>query len=670
MSEPRWVPTDARVRASALRAFERHVRDDLGVAVDGYDALHAWSVHDADAFWDVYARWASLPFDVPWRRVRTGDTIAATRWFEGASLNLARALLAGGSLPGALAEAVVAVDESGTRETLTWAALRHAVARVQRALDAEGVGPGDRVAAYASNRSEAVVLFLACAASGVVFTSCSPDFGVEAALARFRQVAPTLLFASPAYRYGGRRFDVRDRALRLAGSLPGLRRLVWLPVAGERARPAAPLGEGVPWAVWCRAAASVDDDAPRFAALPFDHPLAVLYSSGTTGPPKAIVHRAGGVLLTHHKEHRLHCDVRPGDRVLYVTTLGWMMWNWVVSVLAQGATLVLYDGSPVAPDAAALWRVAERERLTFFGTGARYLHGLAAAGVAPREVADLGALRTVASTGSPLAPSGFAYVYERVKADVHLASISGGTDIVGCFALGVPTLPVFDGQLQRPGLGVDLAVFDEAGRELPAGRQGELVCRNALPSMPLGFWGDVEDARFRAAYFERFPGVWHHGDLIERTPEGGVIVHGRSDATLNPSGVRIGTAELYRPLEALPEVLEACAVGKRHGDDEEVWLLLVLRDGIRLDAALDARVKDAIRRGASPRHVPKRVLQVAALPHTRSGKPMELAVRALVNGEEVPNRAVMANPEACDAVRAALRDAEHDAHGGGRRGPS
>ena len=653
MSEPRWVPTDARVRASALHAFERHVRDDLGVALDGYDALHAWSVRDVDAFWDAYARWSALPFDAPWRRVRSGDTMPATRWFEGASLNLARALLAGGSLPGARTEAVVAVDEAGTREALSWSALGGAVARVQRALDADGIGPGDRVAAFASNRIEAVVLFLACAASGVVFTSCSPDFGTEAALARFAQVAPKALFATPAYRYGGRRFDVRERADAMAAGLPGLRRLVWLPVAGE---PQAATGTGVPWEAWCRAAGGGDGDAPRFATLPFDHPLAVLYSSGTTGAPKALVHRAGGVLLTHHKEHRLHCDLRPGDRVLYVTTLGWMMWNWLVSALAQGATLVLYEGSPVAPEPAALWRVAERERVTFFGTGARYLHGLAAAGVAPREVADLGALRTVASTGSPLAPSGFAYVYERVKADVHLASISGGTDIVGCFALGVPTLPVFDGQLQRPGLAVDLAVFDEAGRELPPGRQGELVCRSALPSMPLGFWGDEGGARYRAAYFERFPGVWHHGDLIERTVEGGVIVHGRSDATLNPSGVRIGTAELYRPLEAVPEVVEACAVGKRRGDDEEVWLLLVLREGDRLDAGLEARVKGAIRRGASPRHVPARVLQVAVLPHTRSGKPMELAVRALVNGEDVPNRAVMANPEACDAVREAVAE--------------
>ena len=659
MSEPRWTPSDERVRASAMHAFEGHVRTRLGVDVVGYDALHAWSVRDPDAFWDAYARWSGVPFDAPWQSVTSGADMASTRWFHGASLNVARALLGGGALAGAGHEAIVAIDEAGTRVALTWSELARDGAAAQRALRSEGVGAGDRVAAFASNRVEAVVLFLACAASGAVFTSCSPDFGAEAALARFEQVRPALLFASPTYRYGGRSFDVRSSAARIAARSPGLRRLVWLPVPGEPDAPGAPGergdGAGIPWSTWLRDHAG-DDGAgtPDFAALAFDHPLAVLYSSGTTGVPKAIVHRAGGVLLTHHKEHRLHCDVRPGDRVLYFTTLGWMMWNWIVSALAQGATLVLFEGSPVVPDALALWRLAERERVTLFGTGARYLHGLAAAGVAPGETIDLSTVRTITSTGSPLAPSGFAFVYERVKADVHLASISGGTDIVGCFALGVPTLPVVDGQLQRPGLGVDLGVVDDLGRPVPAGVQGELVCRSALPSMPLGFWGDEPGARYRAAYFERFPGVWHHGDLIERTPEGGVIVHGRSDATLNPGGVRIGTAELYRPLEAVPEVVEACAVGKRREDGEEVWLLLVLHDGRALDAGLEARVRDVIRRGASPRHVPARVLQVSALPHTRSGKPMELAVRRLVNGEDVPNRAVMANPEACDAVLEAV----------------
>jgi acetoacetyl-CoA synthetase len=641
-----------------MSAFQAHVRHRFGARCSDYDELHDWSVRDVDAFWASYVDWADVALEGDWSRVTSPGPLWETRWFEGARLNLAQALLSGAALAPAGAEAVVAVDEAGRREALDWATLRAEVARTQAALERDGVRAGDRVAAFASNRPEALVLFLACASLGAVFTSCSPDFGVEAARERFAQVAPTLLAASPSYRYGGRRYDVADAAAALAASLPGLRRLVWLPgadggddLAGRPPRRVAGVAM-VGWRRWRDAVRA--DDAPRFPALPFDHPLAVLYSSGTTGAPKAIVHRAGGVLLTHHKEHRLHCDVRPGDRVLYFTTLGWMMWNWLASALAQGATLVLFEGSPVSPDPLVLWRLAERERLTFFGTGARYLHALAAADVRPGAALDLAPLRTVASTGSPLTAPGFAYVYEHVKADVHLASISGGTDIVGCFALGVPTLSVHDGQLQRPGLGVDLAVFDDDGRALPPGQQGELVCRSALPSMPLAFWGDPDGERYRAAYFERFPGVWHHGDLVERTPQGGVVVHGRSDATLNPGGVRIGTAELYRPLEAFPEIVEACAVGKRSGDDEEVWLLLVLREGVTLDDPLIARVRARIRSAASPRHVPARVVQVPALPQTRSGKPMELAVRQLVNGEAVTNRAVMIDPGVLDAIAAAL----------------
>ena len=657
-----------------MHAFEEHVRETLGLDARGYDALHAWSVRDPGAFWDTYARWSGITFDEPWRRALSGGAMPEVRWFEGARLNLARVLMHGGNVAAGVAvpgtEAVVALDEGGGRRALSWADLAAEVGAVQESLKREGVREGDRIAAFASNGVEALVLFLACAGLGAVFTSCSPDFGAEAATARFAQVAPRLLFASPSYRYAGRRHDVSHAALELARSLPGLARLIWLPAESEAPTSRLSAGQGPvgkapgvitagsrvsDWSAW-KARAS-GGAAPCYRSLPFDHPAVVLYSSGTTGVPKAMVHRAGGMLLTHHKEHRLHCDIRPGDRVLFFTTTGWMMWNWVVSALAQGATLVLYEGSPVAPDPLALWRAVERERLTFLGVGARYLHALAAANVRPRLEVELETLRTLASTGSPLAASGFAYVYEEVKHDLHLASISGGTDIVGCFALGVPTLSVYDGQLQRPGLGVDLAVFDETGAEVKVG-SGELVCRTPLPSMPLGFWDDPGSGRYRAAYFERFPGVWHHGDLVERTAQGGVIVHGRSDATLNPGGVRIGTAEIYRPLEGVPEVLEACAVGKRRESEEEVWLLLVLREGVSLDAELVARVRSRIKEAASPRHVPARVLQVRELPRTRSGKAMELAVRHLVNGESVTNLAAMANPEACDALLEALADAD------------
>jgi acetoacetyl-CoA synthetase len=666
MSTPRWTPSPERVASANLTAFMAAAHRRAGAPppadpqsseaqVRAYDALHAWSVSDVARFWSWYVAWAGLGFDRPADRVLAGETLATMRWFEGGRLNYARALIHGGGRPDA-EEALVAVDELGSRRVLDRAGLVAEVARVQSALLREGVGPGDRVAAMAVNGLEAVVALLACAGLGAIFTSCSPDFGAPAARSRFAQVAPALLLASPSYRYGGRRFDVTSAARALRAALPSLRRLVWLPVPGEE--PPIPEGAGeAVYDVWC-------DGQPHHLVLeplPFDHPLAVLYSSGTTGIPKAIVHRAGGVLLTHHKEHALHLDVRPGDRVAYFTTLGWMMWNWLVSALAQGATVVLVDGSP-AVDPLALWRLAERERLTFLGVGARFLHAQQAAGVRPDGAVDLGALRTLASTGSPLAPSAFAYVHESVKADVHLASISGGTDIVGCFMLGVPTLPVHDGQIQRPGLAVDVAVFDDAGGELTSGA-GELVCRSPLPSMPLGFWGDVDGSRYRATYFERFPGVWWHGDRIERTPQGGIVVFGRSDATLNPGGVRIGTAEIYRPLEEITEVLEACAVGRRVGDDEEVWLLVVLREGARVDEALVASIRDAVRRHTSPRHVPRRVLQVRELPRTRSGKPMELVSRAVVNGDAVVNREAMDNPHVIDEIAAAVAAVE----GGGVR---
>ena len=649
MSTPRWTPSPERVANAALTAFMRDMSQRTGRTFAHYDALHAWSVDDVAGFWSAYVAWAPVAFERPAERVLSGR-LHETSWFEGARLNYARALLrpAGDAAGDTSGEAVVAYDESGVRTSLSRAALEREVARAQRALAGEGVASGERVAAVAANGTQALVLMLACAGLGAIFTSCSPDFGFEAAHARLSQVVPKVLVVSPAYRYGGRRFEVVETGRRLAAANESVRRLVWLPVPGEE-EPTIPGDGEAAWDAWLSSAAGQGGEAVvHYESLPFDHPLWILYSSGTTGTPKAIVHRAGGVLLTHHKEHRLHGDIAPGDRVLYFSTLGWMMWNWLVSALAQGATVVLYDGSPVWPDDLALFRVLERERVTFFGTGARYLHGLEAAGVRPGEAVDLAALRTIASTGSPLAPSGFRYVHDHVKADVHLASISGGTDIVGCFMLGVPTLPVYDGQIQRPGLGVDLAVYDDEGREVASG-PGELVCRSPLPSMPLGFWGD-DGTRYRAAYFERFPGVWWHGDLIERTPEGGVIVYGRSDATLNPGGVRIGTAEIYRPLESVSEVVEACAVGRRTGTDEEVWLLLVLREGIVLDDALGERVRSAIRRRASPRHVPRRVLQVRELPRTRSGKPMEIAVRTIVNGGTVANREVMANPEVCDEI--------------------
>jgi acetoacetyl-CoA synthetase len=635
---PLWTPTAERVARAHLTAFREAAAAAAGRPLGDYWALHAWSIAEPDAFWRTCLAASGLPHAGRAERARSADPMPATRWFEGMTLNYAEALLAGRGAADD-APAIVATDETGADRILTRGELRAAVASAAAALTRDGIGAGDTVAAIVANVPEAVILHLACAAVGAVFSSCSPDFGADAAHARFHQIAPKLLLVSSAYPYNGKVFETGRVVAELASRLPGRPRVVVL-------GPEIPGLEATSWPAW------LVEAPPPLAPLrlPFDHPLAVLYSSGTTGLPKALVHRAGGLLLTHHKELRLHGDVGPGDRLLYFTTCGWMMWNWLVSALAEGATIVLFDGSPSHPSLDVLWTAVDRLQVTHFGTSARFIHGCKAAGLAPRRSQRLEPLRTVFSTGSPLARGGFEWVYREVKDDLHLASISGGTDIVGCFMLGVPTEPVYSGEIQAAGLGVDLAAFDEAGRPV-IGQPGELVCRQPLPSMPLRFWGDGDGARYRAAYFEHYPGVWRHGDLVEITPRRGIVVYGRSDATLNPGGVRIGTAEIYRPLEAIPEIVEALAVGRREADDEVIWLFVVLRPGATLDGALTARIQATIRTEESPRHVPKRVFQVSELPRTRSGKSMEIAVTQLVNGRPVPNRMVVANPASLDEIQ-------------------
>ena len=648
--QPLWSPSNKRIEQSQLNAFMRAVSAASKQKITTYDELYAWSVKDIAAFWSFYADYAKIRFKTPAQTVMSNDPMPHTVWFEGATLNYAENLL----FPPALRDdgqlAVVGVTETGQRSTLSYAELRERVACAAAALRREGVREGDRVCAFAANLLETTVVLLACASVGAVFSSCSPDFGLEAARARFGQVGPKLLFGHPLYYYGGKRFDTLETLDELAKGIPSVEKTVLLPYPGEVNPPPSSLrgGKSVVWEEWLEPSAELS-----FEALPFDQPLYILFSSGTTGLPKAIVHRAGGALLKHHVEHKLHSDVRMGDVVFYFSTCGWMMWNWLVSGLAQGATVVQYEGSPGQPGLETLWRLAEDLDVTFFGTSARYIHTLQAQGVSPRTVADLSKLRTVASTGSPLSPAGFDFVYSDIKRDVHLASISGGTDIVGCFMLGVPVKPVYSGQIQGAALGVDLVALDNAGEPV-TGKPGELVCRQALPSMPLKFWNDPGGQRYFEAYFDVYEGLWRHGDLIEITEQGGVIVYGRSDATLNPGGVRIGTAEIYRPLEKLGEVLEACAVGKRENGDESIWLFLVLREGVVLTDDLKKQVKTLVRNEASPRHVPQKIIEVTQLPRTRSGKSMEIAVSRLVNGQAVPNREVMANPEALDELAAVL----------------
>ncbi len=568
------------------------------------------------------------------------DDLRTTRFFPSATLNYAENLLAGADLPGAQDTALVFRREDGQRRVWSWAQLREAVGAARAGLVDAGIRAGDTVAAWMPNTPETVIAMLAASSLGAVFTSTSPDFGPAGVLDRFGQVRPRLLIAADGYVYAGKRHDRTEALREIVDGLPTLRE-VWF--VGEL-DPAATFEAPVP--VRRFADVLAHGQPPSFVAMPFDAPGFVLYSSGTTGAPKCLVHRGAGLLLKHASEHRWHLDVRPGDRVFWFTTCGWMMWNWLVSALAAGATVILYDGSPFHPQADHLWRIAEQEQVTLFGVSAKYLDACAKQAVSASAL-HLDALRTVGSTGSPLSPEGFGYVYEHVKRDVHLASISGGTDICGCFALGDPTAPVWAGELQTAALGADVDVVDDRGRSLRGqpGVTGELVCRNALPSMPIAFLDDPDGARYTAAYFQRFPGIWAHGDFAMWTEHDGLVILGRSDATLNAGGVRIGTAEIYRQVEALDEVVECIAIGQAWEDDTRVVLFVRLAPGHELDDLLRARISKRLRERCSPRHVPARIVAVADLPRTRSGKLAELAVADVVHHRIVRNTEALANPE-------------------------
>ena len=560
------------------------------------------------------------------------------RWFPGARLNFADNLLRYDDDR----DALVHWSECGTRRALTYRELRSEVCALASALERDGVRAGDRVAGLVANVPEAVVAMLAATSLGAIWSSCSPDFGADAVVDRFGQIRPKILFAVNGYRYGGKPFSCASRLSRIARRIDSIERMVVVPSLGDGSSQAV-----IPGATWYADYRRPANGA-RFAALPFDHPAYILYSSGTTGVPKCIVHGAGGTLIQHLKELVLHVDLRREDRIFYFTSCGWMMWNWLVSGLAVGATVVLYDGSPFHPGPTTLLDMADREGITVFGTSAKYLSAIEKVGLEPTRTHRLDTLRTILSTGSPLAPESFDFVYRRVKRDVALASISGGTDIVSCFALADPTGPVYRGELQTAGLGMRVEVYGDDGRALPIGRKGELVCTQAFPSMPVGFWNDPDGSKYRAAYFERFPGVWHHGDYCERTEHGGFKIWGRSDTVLNPGGVRIGTAEIYSAVESMPEVLEAVAVGWETADDEEIALFVRLSAGTPLDSRLAQRIKERVRERVSPRHVPKRIFQVDDIPRTRSGKIAESAVRSAIHGRPIKNLHALENPGALE----------------------
>jgi acetoacetyl-CoA synthetase len=643
LSAPLWTPSPERAAATQLTAFRRAVERLHGVSLPDYAALHAWSIAHRDAFWSEVWKRCGVIGERGERAVLDEDRMPGARWFPDAELNFAENLLR--RRDGATA--LVSCDERGTRRTLTWAALGDEVSRIAQALGESGVRAGDRVAGVLPNGIEAIVAMLAASSVGATWSSCSPDFGAQGIVDRFGQIEPRVLFACDGYAYGGKPFALGERTAAVLDALPSVARCVVVP--GLAARPSLTgLRDAVSWNEY----AGRHAPGPiAFARLPFDHPLYVLYSSGTTGPPKCIVHGQGGTLLQHMKEHRLHADLHPGEKLFWFTTTGWMMWNWLVSGLASEATLVLWDGSPFHPSAAALFDLADRERIDVFGISAKFIDAVKKAGLRPVDTHDLGSVRTILSTGSPLVPEGFDFVYDAVKRDVHLGSVSGGTDIVSCFAIADPTGPVWRGELQRPGLGMATDVFYESGGRCEPGVAGELVCTKPFPSMPIGFWNDANGVRYREAYFERFPGVWHHGDFAEWTAHGGLVIHGRSDATLNPGGVRIGTAEIYRQVETLDEVVEALVIGQPLDGDVRVVLFVRLRDGAVLEDALRDRIRRRIRENTTPRHVPAVIIAVADIPRTRSGKIVELAVRDVVLGRAVKNREALANPESLDLFR-------------------
>ncbi|MFQ5935217.1 MAG: acetoacetate--CoA ligase [Acidiferrobacterales bacterium] len=643
MATPLWKPSEERIKRANITAFIDAVRDQWAVTIPDYPALYQWSVDEPEKFWRSVWSFADVRAAHAGDAVlEDGDKMPGAQWFPDARLNFAENLLRSrGEQP-----AIFFWGENQARRALTQQALYDQVSQLTQALRAKGVVAGDRVVGYLPNVPEAVIAMLAATSLGAVWSSCSPDFGVQGVVDRFGQIAAKVLFSADGYFYNGKPHDSLAKLKDIVKQLPSLEQVVVVPYVSSEPSVAG-IDHGVLLGEFVAPYTPAEID---FVPLPFNHPLYIMYSSGTTGVPKCIVHGAGGTLIQHLKEHLLHVDLKPGDRLFYFTTCGWMMWNWLVSGLASGATLMFYDGSPFYPDGNVVFDFADAHEMTVFGTSAKYIDAVSKAGLEPIKTHRLESMQTILSTGSPLVPEGFDFVYEKIKHDVCLSSISGGTDIISCFVLGNPTLPVWRGELQCRGLGMRVEVYTEEGKPV-RGEKGELVCTAPFPSMPIGFWNDPDGKKYRNAYFEKFPGVWCHGDYVELTEHDGIIFYGRSDAVLNPGGIRIGTAEIYRQAEQIDEVMESLVIGQQWQGDVRVVLFVRLRDGLVLDDALIKKIKQQIRRNTTPRHVPAKVIQVADIPRTKSGKIVELAVRNVVHSEPVKNMEALANPEALELFR-------------------
>ena len=631
-----WTPSEDFKVKQPLTHFMQWCAGRLGRSFADYDDFHRWSIDDRAAFWSAVWDYCEVIGDKGDVALSDGDDMLKARFFPEARLNFAENLLAHAGE----GDTLIFRGENKVADRWSWSRLTATVSRLQQALSAMGIGEGDRVAAMMPNMPETVALMLAVTSIGAIWSSCSPDFGDQGVLDRFGQIEPKLFIACDGYWYNGKRQDVSDKVVAVAAKLDVP--VLVIPYAGDTTALIERLPDGRSFEQFITDFSVKDIEYRR---LPFSHPIYILFSSGTTGVPKCIVHSAGGTLLQHLKEHRFHCGLEAGERLFYFTTCGWMMWNWLVSGLACGATLCLYDGSPFYPDGNVLFDYAATEKFVIFGTSAKYIDAVRKGGLVPKTSHDLSSLRLMTSTGSPLSPEGFSFVYEGIKDDIQLASISGGTDIVSCFVLGNPLKPVWRGEIQGPGLGLAVDVWDDDGKPV-RGEKGELICAKAFPSMPVMFWNDPDGAKYRAAYFERFDNTWCHGDFAEWTEHDGIVIHGRSDATLNPGGVRIGTAEIYNQVEKLDEVVEAICIGQDWDDDVRVILFVRLAPGLSLTEDLDKKIKTQIRTGASPRHVPAKIIQVDDIPRTKSGKIVELAVREVVHGRPVKNKEALANPEA------------------------
>ena len=636
MSSPIWKPNESQILNANVTKFISFVNQERGLKLSNYWDLHQFSIDHSDNFWRLCADYCGAVGDFSGPE-RVGESMVDTQWFPEAKLNFAETMLSRRDEK----DAIVFRGENKIELRLSFSDLYLQVAKVQSHMRSCGVGPGDRVAAFLPNHPAAIIGMLATTSIGAIWSSCSPDFGRQGVLDRFGQIEPKMIFVVDGYYYNGKAHDTIERVKSFLDDLPSVEKVVMVEYIQSYT------GDIENCSTLLEITSNLPDKEVEFKQVPFDHPLYILYSSGTTGAPKCIVHGHGGTLLQHLKEQQLHADIRKDDRVFYFTTCSWMMWNWLVSALASKATVMLYDGSPFYPGAKALWDFAEAEKFTLFGTSAKYIEALQKVGFSPKSGRNLEALRGMASTGSPLSAEGYDFVYSEIKDDLHLASISGGTDIVSCFVLGVPTLPVYRGEIQAPGLGMDVQVWNDEGESVRQQR-GELICAQSFPSRPVFFWRDEGGQKYYSAYYEHFEGVWAHGDFAEITKHGGVVIYGRSDAVLNPGGVRIGTAEIYRQVDKIEAVLESIVIGQEWKNDVRVVLFVKMREGQELTDSLIQEIKLVIRTECTPRHVPAKILEVGDIPRTKSGKIVEISVRDIVHGLEIKNKESLANPEALE----------------------